>query len=79
MGVCAGLPMRDGGRPPLADASAAGQQVAARDDGHAGLARGAARRVLVAHALDDLGIGANEHEAALAALASKCAFSEKNP
>ena len=44
-----------------------GEQVAALGEGHACLAGGDAGHVLVAHALDDLGRGADEHDAALAA------------
>ena len=46
-----------------------GNEIAAGNDGHTGFAGGAARGVLVAHAVDDLGCGAYEDQAVLLAAA----------
>ena len=55
------------------------EQVAARNDGHVRLAGGAARVVLVAHAVDDVRIGTDEHEAALLALAREVRVLREEP
>ena len=55
------------------------EQVAARNDGHAGVAGGAASVVLVAHAVDDVGVRAYETRPHSLHSRAKCEFSEKNP